>query len=212
MICTAFGKRWTVALAVFLVVGATAGYQLAQNGGLPIPTVDVTWRDAIRNVERYVPGASIDAGDEIVLAYIGSSTCGWCNHPELPDAVRHAKLALLERARSVGKRFAAMGITRDALPSNGWKHLEGFGAFDEVMTGRSWANLGLQRYILGEMAGLTAVPQVLVLERTLDYENGHVSVEHERVLVRKVGVGEIVEWSKSDAPIPDTTPQEVNPD
>lgn len=168
---------------------------------MPIPDVTVRWSVPVLKAGEYIPTGSVDAGEEIVLVYIGSSTCGWSNVPELPDVVRSLKVKMQARAQTEGMGFAAVGVARDAVVANGMEHLDKFGAFDEVMAGRGWANAGVQKYIYGEMAGLGATPQILVVSRRLGYETGHVTFNDEKVLIRKVGVDEIAGWAAEGAPL-----------
>lgn len=191
-------KMWLVVL--LLAIGGGIGFELTKLGLLPIPTVE--WTVPVVDAGQYIPSSSARDGSEVVLIYIGASTCGWSAVPELPDLINRLKLALLEQARAEGKNFSAMGIARDAIAVDGWRHLQKFGRFDEIATGHSWANVGIQRYLFGEIAGPAATPQVLVVERNISSEYGHISVEDERLLLRKVGVDQISKWTAAGAPLP----------
>ncbi len=192
------GKR-LVLLAV--LPGLGLGFGLSVLGLMPVPDVRVRWTVPVIEAGRYAPAAAQEAGEEIVLVYVGSSKCAWSNAPELPGIVRALKRDLLARARAEGRGFAAAGVARDVRAAAGLAHLEKFGAFDEVMAGRSWANAGVQKYMYGNMPGPGATPQILVVARTLDYDHGHVSISDERVLARAVGLEEITEWAAKGAPL-----------
>lgn len=202
MIDTSTGKKrtriWLAAL--FLAVGGGIGFELTKLGLLPIPTVE--WVVPVVDAGQYVPSGPVRDGSEVVLIYIGASTCGWSNVPELPDLINRLKLALLERTRTEGKSFSAMGIARDAIADDGWRHLRKFGTFDEIATGHGWANIGIQRYLFGDIAGPAATPQVLVVERNVTSRSGHIGVENERLVLRKIGVEQISKWMASGAPLP----------
>jgi len=130
------------------------------------------------------------------LVYIGSSTCGWSNVPELPGVVEDLKRGVYGWAKEEQLDFAAIGIGRDMSVSAGLRHLEKFGLFDEVVAGRSWANAGVQEYVYGDMSGPGVTPQVVVLLRRTDYmSTGRVVMEANRVLIRLAGLREILEWS-----------------
>lgn len=100
-----------------------------------------------------------------------------------------------------GMQFSAVGIARDADPYSGWEHLLRFGEFDEVMTGRSWGNIGVQKYIYGDMPGAGATPQVLLMTRVIDTQWGHASFVNEEVISRHTGVTEIETWVEKGAPL-----------
>lgn len=101
--------------------------------------------------------------------------------------------------RSVG--FATSGVARDLVVRHGLEHLEKFGAFDEVTTGRGWLNMGVLEYIYGDMPGAAATPQVIVVERTVK-RDGEWGIEDQRVLARRAGLDEIEEWAKEGSPLP----------
>lgn len=62
------------------------------------------------------------------------------------------------------------------------------------MAGRSWLNSGALKYIWMDHPGEASVPQVIVLERTVEY--GYVTrLTGETVIVRKAGVPDIVAWA-----------------
>ncbi len=70
-----------------------------------------------------------------------------------------------------------------------------FGPFDEVMSGRSWANTGVLKYVFEDLPGPAATPQVVLVERMLNARDRSYSVAEERVLARAVGLEEIKRWA-----------------
>lgn len=192
-----FGNWRAVLLPV--VIGVCLGFGLTAIGAMPMPDVRVRWRVPVVEAGRYRPVAALP-GEEIALVYVGSSTCAWSNAEELPAIVHDLKLRLLTRAREEGKGFAAIGVAQDAVASNGVEHLLKFGEFDEIAAGRGWANIGVQKYVYGNMPGPGGTPQILVVARNLGHETGHVVVDGERVLARMVGLNEITEWAAAGAP------------
>ena len=96
--------------------------------------------------------------------------------------------------------MATLGVARDWRVDAGIEHLRKFTAFDEVAVGRSWANHAIQEYLYGDLPGLGATPQVIVVARTFDNLKGHVSVTRERVVARVTGLDEIAAWATSGAP------------
>lgn len=189
-------------VGAFILLGVAAGLVLAVSGRLSTPRVILRWPLGLTDTNGYRAKANQAPGDELVLVYIGSSGCSWSNGPELPGIVSGLKTTLQDQAQNSGRAFAAVGIARDGIAATGISHLAKFGEFDEVMSGRGWANTGIQKYVYGDLPGEGATPQVLVVTRTLDYRLGHVSVVDERVLVRKVGIDEITDWVDAGAHVP----------
>jgi hypothetical protein len=186
-------RTW-IAGTVF-AVGSVAGVALATAGLMP--TVDIEVAVPAREAQEYRPGsvATTSAEDEIVLVYLGSSSCGWSNLPEVARAVRDAKILVAGYARNAGMRFTALGIALDADASRGWAHLRKAGLFDEVAAGMGWANSGADKYVFGNLAGPASTPQLLVVQRSLSTgPGGRPRAESERVLVRKTGSNAILSW------------------
>lgn len=191
-------QRRKVAVGASIVaLGAITSFSLTVAGIVPIPRVDVVWRGHA-DPAAYRPSGSIATGktEEVVLVYIGSSSCGWSNVPELPGLVERMKRDL--RAWSTDRElgFLAIGIARDINVAAGLRHIESFASFDEVMAGRSWANVGVQKYVYGELAGPGITPQVVIIHRRIEYHGtGKVAIESERVLARMAGLREITDWT-----------------
>lgn len=183
---------WLVVLAG---MGAPIGYALAWAG--LIPEVRVNWPTDRFGGEAYKPSRSFSSGTEVVLVYIGSSTCAWSNVPRLPKLIEQLKLTVQANAQAEGKAFFAVGVARDRESSHGLRHLEEFGTFDEVMSGGSWINTGILKYVFDDLPGPAATPQLVLLERQVEVREGNYSVTDERILARAVGLEEIDEWGDS---------------
>ena len=185
-----------------ILLGLAIGIGARANGLIPLPEIDIEWSiPANVATSSYRPDGTLDSGGEIALVYVGSSQCVWSNAPELVTLVGNLKLELQARARAEQRGFVAVGIARDMGAANGLAHLRKFGAFDEVTSGRSWANIGLLKYIYGDMPGRAATPQVLVVSRTVHAEGGHYGFRDERVLVRAIGLEDIKAWILAGAPL-----------
>ena len=135
---------------------------------------------------------------ELVLVYLGSSTCAWSRHLDLPSLVAMAKASIGDQAAIASASFSTLGVAVDWSIQEGLYHLSGFGEFDEISIGRKWYGMGPRRYIWSDIPGPGGTPQLLVVERTrqLDPSTQEVTLEFqsERLLVRKVGVDEIRSW------------------
>jgi len=77
----------------------------------------------------------------------------------------------------------------------GIRFLEKTGPYDEILTGSSWFNLGVQRYIWENFEGHSSTPQVLLMHnnfKTSPVGNSLGRVErNEKVIERFRGVDEI---------------------
>lgn len=182
-----------------VILGLVIGVGLRTEGLIPHPEIDIQWRLPAIEADSYRPSGALASGDEVALVYIGSSDCVWSNTPELVSLIQALKLDLQARAMEEPWRFVSVGIARDMDPGRGIAHLEKLGAFDEIMTGRSWANIGLLKYIYGDMPGRAATPQILVVARNFHSDGGHYGVLDERVLVRAIGHDEIQAWVAAGA-------------
>ena len=201
-------RTW-IAGTVF-AAGSVAGVVLATAGLMP--TVDIELAVPAREAREYQPGSVATTGteEEIVLVYLGSSTCGWSNLPEVSRAVRDAKILVAAHARDSGTRFSALGIALDADASRGWAHLRKAGSFDEVAAGMGWANSGAEKYVFGTLAGPASTPQLLVVQRSLSTgPGGRPKAESERVLVRKTGSNAILSWVSQGATYEEGRPGDV---
>ena len=183
------GKYWVLAAA-----GILAGYGLGSNGLMP--DVDITVRLPAVEAGLYQPSGRLPDGEELTLVYIGSSSCVWSNADELPGMIESLKHDLEAQAAARGIDFAAIGVAVDQVAADGLEHLDGFGAFDEVVAGRSWANTGVATYVYGDIPGKAATPQVIVLERTLDRDDAGMRYVTDRVLTRASGLLEIEDLVK----------------
>ena len=135
------------------------------------------------------------------MVYIGSSSCPWSSVPELPETVDRLKLELQAEAEARGWGFSAIGVARDGVVANGLAHLEKFGDFDEIMSGRSWANIGIGKYVYGAMPGPASTPQLIVVERRLRMDSGTISYVEESVLSRANGRLEMETWGNEGVPV-----------
>lgn len=173
-------------------------------GVVPSPRLSLEWPEAIDD-SRYVPTYESKEGKEIAFIYIGSSRCGWSNVDYLPDMVEELKLRTRDKAFDHDRSFTVVGISKDWSVANGVGHLEKYGMFDEIMTGRSWLNEGMLKYVWNEIPGVAATPQILVVERQVEgskTENRNYRILDERLVARKVGVKEIRQWYDLGSPLP----------
>lgn len=143
--------------------------------------------------------ATLESGEQIVAIFMGSSGCGSCTSPAARDAVARSIDSISRYASRHGRRFAAIGIALDWSIPSGIEYLAHIGTFDEVLVGDNWLNLGAIIYVWDDR-GKAALPQLLVVSRTVEVADTLVTVERERILARAVGVEAISHFSTASLP------------
>lgn len=148
----------------------------------------------------YVPSHELRDGRELVAIYIGSTDCGPCQLPEVKTAIRAMKPLLAAQAQQRGSVFKAIGSAQDWDLRRGAAFLEPLGAFDQVVIGDNWTNLAVEQFILRDSLAEMAMPQVVLIERTVQVGK-RITVSEPRVLRRIIGGGEIPAWVAAGARI-----------
>ena len=166
---------------------------------------------------RYVPAFEVQSGPQLVMVYVGSSTCPWANQRSLPEALETIKVRLAAVAREHGMGFKAVGLAVDWLPERGIAHLKRFGHFDEVAAGGGWGGTLALRYLWSDTQVGAATPQVLVYTRVFlapaEATDPFLYEERERrTRAVKRGFAEIVEWSESRVPLNLSVPGDAQAD
>jgi hypothetical protein len=161
------------------------------------------------DVSRATPGSdTASVRRELVMVYIGSSTCAVSNRRELRADVRQIQRQLQARAAATGRTFVSLGVAVDRRADAGLRHLERMGRFDEVAAGQGWANAHARRYVWEEWPGIAGTPQIVLIEREIRVvRDGPGGVNYasgpERLVLRKAGLWEIGRWREAGAPLPD---------
>lgn len=147
----------------------------------------------------YTPDYARRSGDQLVMVYFGSASCGWSNQPSLPDAVETIKRELAARAEEQGMTFKAVGVALDWSPERGFEHLEKMGRFDEISAGYNWGNTLALRHIWSGGFAAPTTPQILVYRRIFVAPEGEGSILHydassEEIVITKSGLDAIMDW------------------
>lgn len=190
---------WTL-IATSTIGGFALGRSVARVAAEPAP-LEHRLADALAAA---VPGAELD---EVSLIYYGSSACRWSRRAEVIAAVRTGIDTLLAFAQVTGARVSLVGV--DVAPVSGRElaHLNQIAKFDQVsLGGRSLNQVGVSLLGRGE-AGVGETPQLIVVHRTVRRESPRggpmtVSLGPSRVVLRLVGLSEIVEWAGAGAVFP----------
>jgi len=163
-----------------------------------VMTVGVASLDAQQ--AAYVPSNKLPNGKEIVAIYFGAQSCGPCHAPAVKEAVRQMKNLVAAQARKANAAFSVVGVANDWDQAVATNFLADVGPFDQLAIGGDWTNLAIERFVWGDSTGNPAMPQILVIERTVTAGTRAI-ISEPRVLRRLVGSGEIPEWVGKGAPI-----------
>ncbi len=197
------GRDTFVYFGILLFTVFIAGIVTTYLDLFEIPNVSISWDN--KSNFNYQPNYVATGGRELALIYIGSSGCGYSNAEELPEMVDQLK-SLVQNTASVNNiGFLTIGMAKDWKIENGLEHLSKFGEFDEIMTGRSWANEAIIKYVWYGSFGEPATPQVLIIDRVLKVTHSHganYEIRNEKLLTKQVGIGAIRQWLELGAPLP----------
>ena len=139
-------------------------------------------------------------GKELVAVYVGAKSCGPCLLPATKAAIAQMKTLLSDYAMKHGYAFSAVGVSTDWSTADGIAFLNDNGPFDQLVVGGNWTNLAVEHYIWRDTNAVPAMPQVIVLERTVT-PGERIEFTAPRVLHRVFGAEEIPKWVSAGAPI-----------
>ena len=167
---------------------------------LSLATCAVLAQSAAGQTVDYVPSHRLPEGRELVAVYIGSTDCAPCQWPQVKHAVRAMKPLLAAQARQRGMAFTVIGSTQDWDLRQGAAFFDSLGGFDQLVIGGNWTNLAVEQFVLRDSLALLAMPQVVVMERTV-HVGKRITVS-EPVLRRRISGGtDIPAWVAAGAPI-----------
>lgn len=157
-------------------------------------------------------------GNELVMVFLTSYACGPSQRPEVIEAVKVIKRRLAAYADSVDRPFSAVGVSAGWDVAAGIEHLQRYGAFDELITGRSWHNTAAVRYWHRKFPAKPSTPQIVLSEQRVEVVQGEpikvastgdtifgAKVQYgDEELVYRAGSSEaILEWAESGVSIPE---------
>lgn len=189
----------SVAVAILcLVIGGAAGYHL------PTPEIQIDWGLEVEGQDEYRPSFSLQGGEEIAFIFIGASSCPAASKGDVISTVRTAKKAVGNRLDSLELSYTTIGVAKDWSTQEGINYLERLGKFNQITVGGNWMNMAIMKYVHDGISGQAATPQLLLVHRKVrGIEAPTFSIEKETLLLRKVGVNEIMRWASSGYPIPE---------
>lgn len=182
---------------------AAGSSSLARGGGAAkLARRDSVGAAADSALPRYKSNISLKHGPEIALVFVGASFCGAQNTAGFPQAIEQAKIAVQRRANEGGKQFRAVGVALDWKPADGIAFLARFGEFDEITSGSNWIGDGAMRYVWRDLPTGPGVPQLLIVERSVDASDERsIRVTGDRIVRQVQGTKAIQAWVEAGAPI-----------
>lgn len=150
----------------------------------------------------YEPARRLHDGHEVLMTVIVSSACGACKAEGLAEAIEQIKLSVERQTAEKNSGFAATAVSLGWDPAEEFEFVGRFGHFDELVLGRNWLNGAARRYVWREFPADPLVPQVVVTTRRINPGPASIEFSDETVLVRKLGVLEIIAWAEAGAQMP----------
>ncbi len=131
---------------------------------------------------------------EVVFVFIASSRCAAMRNEEVREAVLEVRDSVKVLASRIGARAVTMGVAIDFDQGAGISMLSKLGPWDEVAVGRNWLNAAVIHYVWRDVPGSPAIPQILLLRRTVRSVGDEVLVGDDSLLIRLVGGEEVMSW------------------
>lgn len=142
--------------------------------------------------------ASTGSRREAVLVLIGSSFCAGMKEAGFRPTFFAARDTVAKQVRLAGRIFLTIGVSLDWDPEVGVGLLKSYGPFDELAVGANWENIGAVDYIWNDK-GVAAIPQVVVLERSVNDDGRVISYGPDRILLRLTGTSALQSWIRDGA-------------
>lgn len=160
--------------------------------------VDVPAWPIQRGEEAFVNngGGDYESGRALWLVLLTSSTCSSSRTPGFADSINRLLGELPSVASGEGKRVHRVGVSVDWNVQSGLRDLSRYGTFDEIVVGNKWLNSAVIDLVWRTADGVSATPQLILLERQLDVDSAavRISILQTELIERLVGAREIMEW------------------
>lgn len=139
---------------------------------------------------------------EVVAIVISASFCVANSVKGFHEATRAIPSLINAQLRNRPEAITrAVGIAVDQSPRVGSEYLLKLAEFDEIIAGGNWLNTATEKYFYSGYRLEPAIPQVLILERTVTWSAHSVSLSGEKVLATLNGADSIIAWAKRGAPV-----------
>ncbi len=152
----------------------------------------------VLGAQSYEPTYAEPTGHELVMVYLGATSCVPCRSPEMPRVLDSLKVILQRRAAAQGRQFRAVIVALDWVPDSGLILAREDGRWDEINTGRNWFSLGAAQFVWADSTVTPSIPQVVVYEQDLTV-GARVEVGPAHVLKRIHAADAIFRWVRQGA-------------
>ena len=178
---------------------------VARLNALALPEYRARWRDT---------SESPSYNRQRIAVVISSTWCIGGRDPRFVPALRAALRLLAEQARQDSSSFSATGVALDWAPDTAAMYLHKLADFDQWIAGQNWGNDAAVRLIWRDSTGIPAIPQLIVLERSIgsrprnDGREGTVPFfGPDRVVQRFLSADAIAKWvlARAENPTPRTS-------
>ncbi|MGV3708965.1 MAG: hypothetical protein ACO1Q7_08990 [Gemmatimonas sp.] len=118
----------------------------------------------------------------------------------MKKAVEEMKSLVAQQAKKSGASFAAIGVANDWDLRIASEFIARNGAWDQLVLGGNWTNIGIDQFMWKDAKALPALPQIVVIERTVKLGAG-VMISEPKFLRRIIGGDSIPAWVREGAPV-----------
>jgi hypothetical protein len=140
-------------------------------------------------------------GTEIVAVFLVTEDCPAGSTPGFDEELKRAIASLRSETRSTGRRFIYVGAGLSANTRRTREFMARFGPYDELVVGRGWLNSAAVYYMWRDIPGQARVPQLVILQRSIEVLPEGTRVSPDSVLLRLSGVEAIRAWAAAGTPI-----------
>ena len=151
----------------------------------------------------------IKSGPQLVAVFLVASTCGASHNPTLPRLLDSIRVRLGERAAVEGEQLVTIGVSLDDDPATGIRFLSHFGRFDAVIAGGGWVGPGALSYMIRDVHGDLAMPQLVLLSRVVKMQERSIASSSDHVLGRFVGPSQLAILARAPSVVSGDTSNRV---
>lgn len=131
--------------------------------------------------------------DQLVAVLVTSAACRAADRSELAKLWEQLRDRLSARSRSEGVEFRGVGVSLDGPPTLAFKELADLGTFEEYAVGGGWTNTAVLQYVVRDVAGMPAVPQLVVVRRSV-HQSRVLTVSPDSLVARFIGIEPIAKY------------------
>jgi hypothetical protein len=132
---------------------------------------------------------------QTLIVLIGSAACRFSRDASTRRAFDAIVQAEVTKSPLGRRGVLTVGIAVDDEVADGLMTLREVSDFDELIVGGGFLNTGATRYLTRDFAGRIAVPQILILSRSLHREGAAILPGPDSLHRRLVGIDELTSWA-----------------